>query len=52
MSFEKVQHYLEQFGLADRAMNLSDCSGTVAQAAADLGCDLFIRRDTNTVVCN
>lgn len=39
MSFERVQQYLEQFGLADRAMNLSECSGTVAQAAADLGCE-------------
>lgn len=39
MSFERVQKYLEQFGLADRAMNLSECSGTVAQAAADLGCE-------------
>lgn len=39
MSFESVQKYLEQFGLADRAMNLSECSGTVAQAAADLGCE-------------
>lgn len=39
MSFECVQQYLEQFGLADRAMNLSECSGTVAQAAADLGCE-------------
>ena len=39
MSFESVQKYLEQFGLAGRAMNLSECSGTVAQAAADLGCE-------------
>lgn len=39
MSFEKVREYLEQFGLGDRAIDLAQCSGTVAQAAADLGCE-------------
>lgn len=39
MSIENVRKYLEQFGLADRVMELEDCSATVAQAAADLGCE-------------
>ena len=39
MSIENVRKYLDRFGLADRVMELEDCSATVAQAAADLGCE-------------
>lgn len=39
MSIEVVKKYLEQFGLADRVREFEDSSATVAQAAADLGCE-------------
>jgi prolyl-tRNA editing enzyme YbaK/EbsC (Cys-tRNA(Pro) deacylase) len=37
MSFEKVQAYFAQYGLADRCINLEKSSATVAEAAAALG---------------
>lgn len=37
MSFETVQAYFEQFGMADRCMDLKESSATVALAALALG---------------
>ena len=39
MSVESVKEYLSQFGLADRVMEFDASSATVAEAAADLGCE-------------
>lgn len=39
MSIESVKEYLKPFGLADRVMEFDASSATVAQAAADLGCE-------------
>lgn len=39
MSIESVRQYLAGFGLADRVMELAESSATVAEAAADLGCE-------------
>ena len=37
MSFETIQAYFEQFGMADRCMDLKESSATVALAALALG---------------
>lgn len=37
MSFETVRAYFEQFGMADRCMDLKESSATVALAALALG---------------
>lgn len=37
MSFKTVQAYFEQFGMADRCMDLKESSATVALAALALG---------------
>lgn len=39
MSIERVRAYLSEKGLADRVMEFDASSATVAQAAADLGCE-------------
>lgn len=39
MSFEKVQSYFASLGLADRVLDLSESSATVALAARALGCE-------------
>lgn len=39
MSIERVREYLSEKGLADRVMEFDASSATVAQAAADLGCE-------------
>ena len=39
MGTEKVKEYLANFGLADRVMEFKESSATVAEAAADLGCE-------------
>lgn len=39
MSIENVKEYLAPFGLADRVMEFDASSATVAEAAADLGCE-------------
>ena len=39
MSIERVKEYLAPFGLADRVMEFDASSATVAEAAADLGCE-------------
>ena len=39
MGTEKVKGYLANFGLADRVMEFKESSATVAEAAADLGCE-------------
>lgn len=39
MSIETVKKYLEPMGLADRVIEFDASSATVAQAAADLGCE-------------
>ena len=39
MSIESVKEYLAKFGLGDRVMEFDASSATVAQAAADLGCE-------------
>lgn len=39
MSIESVKEYLAPFGLADRVMEFEASSATVAEAAADLGCE-------------
>ena len=39
MGTEKVKEYLTNFGLADRVMEFDESSATVAEAAADLGCE-------------
>lgn len=39
MSIESVKGYLEPLGLADRVMEFEQSSATVAEAAADLGCE-------------
>lgn len=39
MSIERVKTYLSRFGLADRVMEFDQSSATVAEAAADLGCE-------------
>ena len=39
MSIESVKEYLAPFGLADRVMEFDASSATVAEAAADLGCE-------------
>lgn len=36
---EKVKEYLAKFGLEDRVMEFEQSSATVAEAAADLGCE-------------
>lgn len=39
MSIESVKAYLEPFGLAGRVIEFDASSATVAEAAADLGCE-------------
>lgn len=39
MGTDKVKEYLANFGLADRVMEFKESSATVAEAAADLGCE-------------
>ena len=39
MSAAVVKEYLERFGLADRVITFDQSSATVAEAAADLGCE-------------
>ena len=39
MAIEQVKEYLAGFGLADRVMEFTQSSATVAEAAADLGCE-------------
>ena len=39
MSVAVVKEYLEGFGLADRVITFDQSSATVAEAAADLGCE-------------
>lgn len=39
MPIESVRRYLAGFGLGDRVMELAESSATVAEAAADLGCE-------------
>ena len=39
MSIESVKSYLERYDLADRVQEFGESSATVAQAAADLGCE-------------
>ncbi|MGN0984273.1 MAG: YbaK/EbsC family protein [Gemmiger sp.] len=39
MAIEQVKDYLAAFGLADRVIEFTQSSATVAEAAADLGCE-------------
>lgn len=39
MAIEEVKQYLAALGLADRVIEFDQSSATVAQAAADLGCE-------------
>ena len=39
MAIEQVKEYLAGFGLADRVIEFTQSSATVAEAAADLGCE-------------
>ena len=39
MSAAVVKEYLERFGLVDRVITFDQSSATVAEAAADLGCE-------------
>ena len=39
MSIESVKNYLARFGLDDRVIEFDASSATVAEAAADLGCE-------------
>ena len=50
MAIEQVKEYLAGFGLADRVIEFTQSSATVAEAAADLGCEPA--RIAKTMACD